>query len=71
MRCLFALACCLSLSAGDVNQLRHLQEKNLIFQLREALQQPGWNDSEEIEEPQQIVIRQSDFKQKYDAVGEN
>ena len=46
MRCLFALACCLSLSAGDVNQLRHLQEKNLIFQLREALQQPGWNDSE-------------------------
>jgi len=46
MRCLFALACCLSLSAGDVNQLRHLQEKNLIFQLREALRQPGWNDSE-------------------------
>jgi tetratricopeptide (TPR) repeat protein len=46
MRCLFALACCLSLSAGDITELRRLHEKNLIFQLRDALQQPGWNDSE-------------------------
>ena len=35
----------LSLSAADVTQLRQLQAKNRIFQLREALQQPGWNDS--------------------------
>jgi hypothetical protein len=48
MRCLFALACCLSLSAGDVTELRRLYEKNLIFQLREALRQPGWNDSETV-----------------------
>ena len=46
MRCLLALVCCLSLSAGDVAALRRLYEKNLIFQLRDALQQPGWNDSE-------------------------
>jgi Aspartyl protease len=46
MRCLFALACWLSLSAGDVTELRGLYEKNRMFQLREALQQPGWNDSE-------------------------
>ena len=46
MRCIFALACCLSLWAGDITELRRLHEKNLIFQLREALQQPGWNDSE-------------------------
>jgi predicted aspartyl protease len=46
MRCLFALACCLSLWAADVTELRRLHEKDLIFQLRETLQQPGWNDSE-------------------------
>ena len=46
MRCLFALACCLSLAAGDVAELHRLHEKNLMFQLRETLQQPGWNDSE-------------------------
>jgi predicted aspartyl protease len=46
MRCLFALACCLSLSAGDLTELRRLHETNLIFQLREALRHPGWNDSE-------------------------
>jgi predicted aspartyl protease len=48
MRWLFALACCLSLSAGDVTELRRLYEKNLIFQLREALRQPVWNDSETV-----------------------
>jgi tetratricopeptide (TPR) repeat protein len=46
MRCVVALVCSLSLSAADVTELRRLHEKNLIFQLREALQQPGWNDSE-------------------------
>ena len=46
MRCVFALVCSLSLSAADVTELRRLYEKNLIFQLREALRQPGWNDSE-------------------------
>jgi hypothetical protein len=45
MRCLLALVCGLSLTAADVTQLRQLQEKNRIFQPREALQQPGWNDS--------------------------
>lgn len=46
MRWFLGLICCLSLTAPDVNQLRQLQEHNRIFQLREALQQPGWNDSE-------------------------
>ena len=46
MRCVFALVSCLSLSAADVTELRRLYENNLIFQLREALRQPGWNDSE-------------------------
>ena len=45
MRCLLGLVCGLSLTAADVTQLRELQAKNRIFQLREALQQPGWNDS--------------------------
>lgn len=30
----------------DVAQLRQLQEKTRFFQLREALQQPGWNNTE-------------------------
>ncbi len=46
MRWLFAIAFCLSGHAGDLAQLRQLHEKNRIFQLREALQQPGWDDSE-------------------------
>lgn len=45
MRCLLGLVCGLSLTAADVTQLRQLQAKNRIFQLRETLQQPGWNDS--------------------------
>lgn len=45
MRCLLGLICGLSLTAADVTQLRQFQEKNRIFQLREPLQQPGWNDS--------------------------
>jgi hypothetical protein len=46
MRWFVGLICCLSLTAGEVTQLRQLQEHNRIFQLREALEQPGWNDSE-------------------------
>lgn len=45
MRCLLGLVCGLSLTAADVTQLRQLQAKNRIFQLRETLQQPAWNDS--------------------------
>lgn len=33
-------------NAADVTRLRLLQEKSQFFQLREALQQPGWSDSE-------------------------
>ena len=46
MRCLLGLVGCLSLAAADVSQLRPLLEKDRIFQLREVLQQPGWNDTE-------------------------
>src|SRR5579864_1470983 len=46
MRCLLGLVYCLSLAAADVTQLRELQKTNRIFELRDALRQPGWNDSE-------------------------
>jgi Aspartyl protease len=46
MRFLPGLICLLLLAATDVTQLRQLQEKSQFFQLREALQQPGWNESE-------------------------
>jgi hypothetical protein len=46
MRFLQVLICFLLLGPTGVTQLRQLQEKNQFFQLRESLQQPGWNDSE-------------------------
>ncbi len=46
LRYFLGLICCLSLTAADVAQLRQLQEKSRFFQLREALQRPGWNNSE-------------------------
>ncbi|MGA8272233.1 MAG: retropepsin-like aspartic protease [Candidatus Sulfotelmatobacter sp.] len=46
MRYFLGLICCLSLSAADVTQLRQFQENSQFFQLREALQRPGWNNSE-------------------------
>jgi hypothetical protein len=46
MRCLLGLVYCLSLAGGDVTQLRELLKTNRMFLLREALQQPGWTDSE-------------------------
>lgn len=46
MRWVAGLVCCLSLPAADVPQLQQLYEKDRMFQLREALRQPGWNDSE-------------------------
>jgi tetratricopeptide (TPR) repeat protein len=45
---LFGLVCCLSLAAADVAQLLELQEQNRIFELRAAIEQPGWNASETI-----------------------
>jgi len=46
MRCLIGLICCLALTAADLKQLHRLYEKDRVFELREALRQPGWNDSE-------------------------
>jgi len=48
MRCLLGLICCLSLTTADAPQLRQLQEKNRFFELREALQQAGWNNPENL-----------------------
>ena len=45
IRCFLGLICFLSLAAADVTQLSQLQEKSQFFQLREALQRSGWNDS--------------------------
>lgn len=46
MRCLLGRICLLSLTLADVTQLHQLQEKSRFFELREAIQQAGWNDSE-------------------------
>lgn len=46
MRGLLGVAYCLSLAAGDVSQLHELQKNGRMFELREALEQPGWTDSE-------------------------
>jgi Aspartyl protease len=43
--CSLGLICFLSLAAADVTQLSQFQEKSQFFQLREALQRSGWNDS--------------------------
>jgi hypothetical protein len=45
MRRFLGLICCLLLTAANVPQLSQLQEKSQFFQLREALQRSGWNDS--------------------------
>ena len=39
------LILCLLLTAANVQQLSQLREKSQFFQLREALQRSGWNDS--------------------------
>lgn len=46
MRCLLGVICCLSSAAADITQLRQLQGRSQFFQLREALQQTGWGESE-------------------------
>jgi hypothetical protein len=46
MRGLLGLMWCLSLVAGDVSQLRKLEDTDRMFELRRALQQTGWNDTE-------------------------
>jgi hypothetical protein len=45
---LLGLICCLSLTTADVPQLRQLQEKGQFFDLREALQEAGWNNPENL-----------------------
>jgi hypothetical protein len=45
MRRFLGLILCLLLTAANVQQLSQLQEKSQFFQLREALQRSGWNDS--------------------------
>lgn len=41
-----ALLCCLFLTPHDVSYLRQLEQKGLIFQLRETLRQPDWSGTE-------------------------
>jgi predicted aspartyl protease len=48
MRYLLGLICCLSLTTVDVSQLRQLQEKGQFFELREALQEAGWNNPDNL-----------------------
>ena len=46
MRRFLGVLCCLPLAAGDLGELRELLEDGRMFELREALQRSGWNDSE-------------------------
>jgi predicted aspartyl protease len=46
MRRLLVLMWCVSSAASDLTQLRQLADINRMFELRQALQQPGWNDTE-------------------------
>ncbi|HWD98495.1 MAG TPA: aspartyl protease family protein [Bryobacteraceae bacterium] len=46
MRFLIPLLCAVSLSAADVSRLRELERTNRIFELRRALQQPGWSQAD-------------------------
>jgi len=48
MRVFTGLLCCLALAAGDLSHLRELADKKQMFELRAALQQPGWKDSETV-----------------------
>jgi tetratricopeptide (TPR) repeat protein len=45
MRRFLGVICCLLLTAADLTQLSQLQERGQFFQLREALQRSGRNDS--------------------------
>jgi hypothetical protein len=46
MSYILAVACCVTLTAGDLSQLRQLQEKDRIFDLRDALGKLGGDASE-------------------------
>lgn len=46
MRCFLGLVVCASLLAGDASQLRDLENSGRMFELRRALQQPGWDAAE-------------------------
>ena len=46
MRYILAVACCVTLTAGDLAQLRQLEEKHRTFELRDLLDQPGGKGAE-------------------------
>lgn len=46
MRYILALACCVTVTAGDLSQLRELEEKHRMFELRAALEQFGGNPAD-------------------------
>src|SRR5580693_6696503 len=46
MRVLLGIFCCLSLAAADLSQLRRLEEKDRIFELRRAVRALGGDDAE-------------------------
>jgi predicted aspartyl protease len=45
-RCTLALTCCVTLTAGDLTQLRQLEEKHRMFELRDLLDASGENSAE-------------------------
>jgi len=46
MRFILAVACCVTLTAADLAQLRQLEEKQRMFELRDLLDQPTENSAE-------------------------
>lgn len=45
-RYIVAVACCVTLTAGDLAQLQRLEEKNRMFEVRDLLEAPGWKPAE-------------------------
>lgn len=67
MRYILAVACCVTLTAGDLSQLRELEAKHRMFELRDLLDQPDGSA------PEALVYRAiaaSRFGREHEAVGQ-
>jgi tetratricopeptide (TPR) repeat protein len=67
MRYVLALVCCLKLTAGDLAELRRLEENHRMFELRAVLDQPGGNPAETL---LYRAIATSRFGREREAIGQ-
>ena len=45
-RYILAVACCVTVTAGNLAQLQQIEEKHRMFELRDLLDAPGWKPAE-------------------------